>query len=452
MSGLIATNKIAVIVGTGVSARSVARFFEQQGTAYLFMDTREQPPGIEELKVEFPNAVIETGGLDQECLESAAQVIVSPGLSLKTPEIKAAMDAGVPVCGDVSLFLEVNTAPVVAITGSNAKSTVTTLVGEMARQAGISVAVAGNIGDPVLDLLSGSNTEQYDLVVLELSSFQLETIDAVNATVATVLNLSEDHMDRYDNYFQYHMAKQRIYFGAENVVINRADVLTKPPMAAGVTEYSFGLNKPDRHGFGLIDTSQGDMLAFEFKALMLASDIKMPGRHNVENALSALALGHVVGIPMEAMLETLKVFPGLPHRCQWLSEIDAVNYYNDSKGTNVGATLAALEGLRKDDGKIVLIAGGVGKGADFSPLKEALSGIRAMVLMGEDAEKIAVIAPESIEVQFADSMHSAVVKATAIAQPGDDVLLSPACASFDMFAGFEARGEAFCEAVGGLQQ
>jgi len=447
MAGLIASSKIAVIVGTGVSARAVARFFEQQGTAYLFMDTRACPPELDSLRQQFPHAAVELGGLDEDCLVHASQIVISPGLSIKTTEIQAAIAAGVPVVGDVALFLEANQAPVIAITGSNAKSTVTTLVGEMAKQAKLSVAVAGNIGTPVLDLLVSE--QAYDLVVLELSSFQLETIEKVGAKVATVLNMSADHVDRYAGLPQYHMAKQRVYFGAENVVINRQDPLTRPPLADGVTGYSFGLNRPDRNGFGLINNSKGEQLAYEFKALMPVSEIKMTGRHNVENALSALALGHAAGLPLEAMLQALREFSGLPHRCQWLATKAGVDYYNDSKGTNVGATLAALNGLEKENSKVILIAGGVGKGADFTPLADALNKVRALVLIGEDAEQIAVLAGD-VPVEFASDMHDAVMKAQAHALSGDDVLLSPACASFDMFSGFEARGDAFAQAVEAL--
>jgi len=448
MAGLIASSKIAVIVGTGVSARAVARFFEQQGTAYLFMDTRACPPELNELRQQFPNAAVELGVLDEDCLVHASQIVISPGLSVKTPEIQAAIAAGVPVVGDVALFLDVNKAPVVAITGSNAKSTVTTLVGEMAKQAKLNVAVAGNIGTPVLDLLAGE--EVYDLVVLELSSFQLETIEKLGAKVATVLNVSADHMDRYAGLPQYHMAKQRVYFGAENVVINRADPLTRPPLADGVTSYSFGLGQPDRKAFGLLNSSAGEQLAYEFKALMPVAEIKMSGRHNVENALSALALGHAAGLPLAAMLQALREFNGLAHRCQWLATKAGVNYYNDSKGTNVGATLAALKGLEKVNSKIVLIAGGVGKGADFSPLADALTRVRALVLIGEDAEQIAALAGDQVAVEFANTMSEAVSRAEAHAQSGDDVLLSPACASFDMFSGFEERGDAFAQAVEAL--
>jgi len=448
MAGLIASSKIAVIVGTGVSARAVARFFEQQGIVYLFMDTRACPPGLSDLRQQFPDAAVEVGGLDEDCLVHASQIVVSPGLSVKTPEIQAAIAAGVPVVGDVSLFLTENRAPVIAITGSNAKSTVATLVGEMAKQAQLNVAVAGNIGTPVLDLLASE--QPYDLVVLELSSFQLETIEKVGAKVATVLNVSEDHMDRYAGLPQYHMAKQRVYFGAENVVVNRADPLTRPPLADGVTSYSFGLSQPDRSAFGLLMKGAGEQLAYEFKALMPTEEIKMTGRHNIENALSALALGHAAGLPMAAMLQTLREFNGLEHRCQWLTNKGGVDYFNDSKGTNVGATLAALNGLEKDQGKTVLIAGGVGKGADFSPLTAALNKTRALVLIGEDASKIAALAGQQQVVEFADNMNDAVAKAQAYALPGDSVLLSPACASFDMFSGFEARGDAFMQAVEAL--
>lgn len=444
MTQLIAKNNVIVLIGMGLSSRSAARYLLATDQFFVWVDTRENPPGLSDIKNEFPSVNLELGALNQDTLLDAAQIIVSPGVSVATPEIAAAKMAGIEVIGDVELFLREAKAPVVAITGSNAKSTVTMLVGEMARDAGIKVAVGGNIGIPVLDLLSADGT---DLYVLELSSFQLETIEQVNAEVATVLNVSEDHMDRYDSLFHYHLAKQRVYYGAKTVVTNRQDPLTIPPIAEGVKQLTFGLNQPDRKGFGLLQKGGESWLAYEFKALMPCSKVRMPGRHNIANALSALALGYAVDIPMESMLETLTQFSGLPHRCEWIAESGGVTFFNDSKGTNVGATLAAINGLKADDKKIVLIAGGVGKGADFTPLAQVADELRSLILIGEDAQKIAQVFGSNCNIEFAASMDEAVNLSKSLAKTGDTVLLSPACASFDMYEGFEARGQAFIDAV-----
>lgn len=444
MANLIAQSNVTVLVGMGMTGQSAARYLTAQGRPFVWVDTREAPPALDTIRAQFPDASLELGPLKEDTLLGAAEIIVSPGVALSTPALAAAAAAGIPLLGDIELFLRAITAPVVAITGANAKSTVTTLVGEMAKAAGKQVQVGGNIGVPVLDLLQQPQAELY---VLELSSFQLESIAKLNAEVATVLNISEDHMDRYDSLTQYYLAKQRIYFGARKIVINREDPLTVPPLAEGVEAFSFGLNTPDRRGFGVVQKDGEEYLAFEFKVLMPVSRIKMPGRHNVANALAALALGHAVGLPLEPMLQTLTEFAGLPHRCQWVAVRDGVNYYNDSKGTNVGATLAAVNGLQKTTGKIVLIAGGVGKGADFSPLQDTATGLRAVVVIGQDGPQIAAVFDGRVPVYYAGSMNEAVAIAKQQAQSGDDVLLSPACASFDMYRGFEHRGEHFVQVV-----
>ncbi|MFT6388091.1 MAG: UDP-N-acetylmuramoylalanine--D-glutamate ligase [Cellvibrionaceae bacterium] len=443
---LIATSQLTVIVGLGVTGLSAARYLKRHKIRFVAMDSRETPPGLSEFKQLFPDVSLLLGKLDQDLLMRASEIVLSPGMSLKTPEIAAAIEAGVSVIGDVELFARTVKVPVIAITGSNAKTTVTTLVGQMAMDAGIKVAVAGNIGSPVLDLLG----QDFDLFVVELSSFQLETTHSLKAKVATVLNISLDHMDRYSSIAEYHRAKQKIYFGAETVVVNRADPLTQPPLVDGVKRFSFGLDKPDRNSFGLIVKETKDFLGYEFKALLAADELQLRGRHNLANCLSALAIGHAVNLPMDSMLKTIVNFSGLPHRCQWVASIGQVDYINDSKATNVGATLAALEGLAGTAPSIILIAGGDAKGADFSDLKSAIKkSVKLLILIGRDAKRIAEIVESDVDFTYADSLIDAVVIAKKAALAGDTVLLSPACASFDMFTGYEDRGHQFTSAVKG---
>lgn len=445
---LISTDKQRIIVGLGVTGLSVARYLAGRDLPFAVCDTRTNPPGLDKLKRFAPMADLYLGELDAQLLSSADELIVNPGIPLSTPAIQTAIQAGVKVVGDIELFARAVDAPIVAITGSNAKSTVTTLVGLMAEKAGRRVAVGGNIGTPALDLLDS----KADLYVLELSSFQLETTEALNAEVATVLNISEDHMDRYADLGAYHLAKHRIFRGARQVVVNRDDALTRPLVADRLPCWSFGLDKPDFRGFGLIEQDGQKHLAFEFKALMPVSELKIRGAHNQANALAALALGHAVGLPMTAMLDALRDFPGLPHRCQWVGQHAGVDYYDDSKATNVGAALAAIEGFGGTlQGRQVLIAGGDGKGADFSPLCEPISRYcRAVVLLGRDADKLEQVLKSHVPLQRVSSLDEAVNAAASLAQPGDAVLLSPACASLDMFANFEERGRLFAAAVGRL--
>lgn len=290
--------------------------------------------------------------------------------------------------------------------------------------------------------------------MLELSSFQLETTDMLNAEVATVLNMSADHMDRYPGLVAYHQAKHRIFRGARQIVVNRDDSLSRPLINEQLPCWTFGLSRPDFKGFGLVKEGGEQYLAFEFKPLMPVSALKTRGAHNHANALAALALGHAVGLPMAPMLEALRDFSGLPHRCQWVGKVADVDYYDDSKATNVGAALAAIEGFAADcAGKIVLIAGGDGKGADFAPLRKAVGQYcRSVVLLGRDAPLLAKTLDGCTELVRVESLNQAVASAAAAAQPGDVVLLSPACASLDMFSNFEERGRLFADAVRGLAQ
>jgi UDP-N-acetylmuramoylalanine--D-glutamate ligase len=442
---LIASDHFRIIVGLGKSGMSLVRFLANRGVSFAVADTRENPPELATLRRDYPQVEVRCGELDVEFLCRADELYVSPGLALATPALQQAAARGVKLSGDIELFARHAKAPIIAITGSNAKSTVTTLVGEMAVAAGKRVAVGGNLGTPALDLLS----DDIELYVLELSSFQLETTDQLGAEVATVLNISEDHMDRYSGLPAYHLAKHRVFRGARQVVVNRQDVLTRPLIGEGLPCWTFGLNTPDFHGFGLREENGEKYLAFQFESLMPVRELKIRGAHNQSNALAALALGHAVGLPMDAMLASLRSFGGLEHRCQWVREREGVNYYDDSKATNVGAALAAIQGLGADiSGKLVLIAGGDGKGADFSGLAAPIAAhCRAVVLLGRDAELIAHVLGDSVSLIRAQSLDEAVQRCAETAQPGDAVLLSPACASFDMFKNYEERGQLFAQAV-----
>lgn len=454
----------SVIIGLGQTGLSCARYLAKKGVDFAVADTRFKPPMLEQLEDEFPELEIWLGPLDSSLLREAQELVVSPGVALSEPAIAEAMHFGVSVVGDVELFAreladrkrsEGLSAPdVIAITGSNAKSTVTSLVGFMAERAGINVGVGGNIGLPVLELLE---QDEKALYVLELSSFQLETTHTLNAKVATILNVSPDHMDRYPGIVEYGLAKQRIYVGCQHAVVNRADEATLPVHQRIPYGITFGLDCPDEGQLGLRDTDRGTVLALGEEILLPVDQMTLTGRHGQENALSSLALGLSAGLPMDAMLDALTCFESLPHRCQPVAEIDGVQYINDSKGTNVGATVAALKGLGpglatdadgKAQGKIVLIAGGDGKGAEFDDLVEPIQDFaRAVILIGRDGPQIADTLPDSIVSVQASDMADAVKTAQTLARPGDLVLLSPACASFDMFAGYAARGNAFAEAV-----
>jgi UDP-N-acetylmuramoylalanine--D-glutamate ligase len=441
-------NALKVVVGLGKTGLSCVRFLKARGYAVAVNDTRMTPPGLDELRAEFPGVEVSLGGLDAALLRRADEIIASPGISVNEPELAAASrESGVPVAGDIELFCREARAPIVAITGANAKSTVTTLVGLMASNAGIDVGVGGNLGLPVLDMLRLQGDQS--LYVLELSSFQLETTHSLKAAVSVVLNISEDHMDRYDSMQAYCEAKYRIFRNCHHRVINRDDALTSPVLTNVVPETSFGLSAPAAGDFGVIVVDGEKFLAHGEEVLMPVREMKIRGDHNVVNALACLALGQAVGLPMPVMLETLRTFKGLPHRCELVSEQAGVAWYNDSKGTNVGATLAAINGLGAAiDGKLILIAGGVGKGQDFSPLSEPLTRFaKALVLIGEDGPKIGTAVAENVQRVSADSLIKAVALAKEMAAPGDAVLLSPACASFDMFKHYEDRGDQFVAAV-----
>ena len=445
---LIASDQFRIVVGLGKSGMSLVRFLANRGVPFAVADTRENPPELATLRRDYPHIEVRCGELDADFLCRADELYVSPGLALATPALQQAAARGVKLSGDIDLFARHAKAPIVAISGSNAKSTVTTLLGDMAVAAGKRVAVGGNLGVPALDLLA----DDVELYVMELSSFQLETTHQLGAEVATVLNVSEDHMDRYSGLPAYHLAKHRIFRGARQVVVNRQDALSRPLLTEGQPCWTFGLNRPDFKGFGLREEDGQKYLAFEFDNLMPVSELKIRGGHNQANALAALALGHAVGLPFTTMLQTLREFGGLEHRCQWVRELAGVSYYNDSKATNVGAALAAIDGLGADvAGQLVLIAGGDGKGADFTPLAAPIAAqCRAVVLLGRDAELLAATLGDRVPLVRVQTLEEAVLRSAELAQPGDAVLLSPACASLDMFKNYEERGRLFARAVEAL--
>ena len=435
-----------LIVGLGLTGISCARYLQERNVPIVIIDSRSHPPGLSMLREQMFGVSVVTGGFDPQVFASADRLVVSPGVSIQEPQIQAARERGVEVVGDIELFAHEVKAPVAAITGSNGKSTVTTLLGEMARCAGSEVAVGGNIGLPVLDLLANKN----ELYILELSSFQLETTHSLKPKVAAVLNLSPDHLDRYDGVEAYAKAKNAIYKGAEIRVFNQDDpkvmAMCGQPQA---NDLFFTLQKPNGPNvFGICVQDDEQWLCHGEQVMLPVSELQFPGRHNLANALAALAMGSALELPVSAMLEALCTFCGLPHRTQFVAKHAGVRWYNDSKATNVGACVAALEGMADDVDAIVLIAGGESKGADFSELAAVVERtVRAVVLIGRDAALIEDALGGVVPVVRAADMNAAVARAGELAKPGDCVLLSPACASFDMFRGFEHRGEVFADAV-----
>ncbi len=448
-----------LIVGLGKTGLSCARFLARRGESFVLTDSRAHPPGLEQLHREFPEVRVALGGFDESLFSLAKRIIVSPGVSIQQPLIKSASLRGAEILGDIELFARFADAPVVAITGSNGKSTVTTLVAEMVKAANKRVGVGGNLGTPALDLLahqSDSHNAAPDLYVLELSSFQLETTFSLDAAAAVVLNISPDHMDRYASLDDYMKAKARVYRGSGALVVNEDDPNVKEMVGRIVASIDrrrigFSLRSDAKCRYHLARVDSHDAIFRDGQRLVSATDIKLRGRHNLANAMAALALVESMGLPLAVCLEALRHFAGLPHRTQWVAQIDGVDWYNDSKGTNVGASVSALEGMQ---GPKILIAGGEGKGADFAPFAEAIAehAVKAVVLIGRDAALIQAAIDGRVPVVFAQDMSTAVQQAASIADEGDTVLLSPACASFDMFTNFEARGDAFILAVNALVQ
>ena len=423
-------NKHVTVVGLGLTGLSCVRFLQQQGARVTALDTRSDKT----FSVDVP---VHLGPYTSEHLNSADLIIISPGVDPSDTALQGAREAGIEMIGDVELFARFNTKPVIAITGSNGKSTVTTLAAMMLQQSGINAQVGGNIGKPVLELL----TEDADVLVLELSSFQLETVSSLNAKVATILNLSDDHLDRHGTMAAYRDAKHRIYHGAEHCVVNRDDAMTWT--GAQHRDWSFGL-EPTTHGFGW--NAEQQVITLHDIDMLSLHDCLLMGAHNALNIQAAAACAMLAGAEQQAVVEAAKSFGGLPHRFETVTVRNGVRWINDSKATNVGATVAALEGVRHaKTGKLVLIAGGIGKGADFTSLQEPLlSIVDELITLGEDGPQIAALMNASTQV---DSLEDAVRKADEVTSEGDLVLLSPACASMDMFDNYQHRGDSFSDAV-----
>lgn len=434
-------NDTYLVIGLGVTGQSVLRFLTRQGHQAIAFDTRETLPALNDLEDTFKDIPFQLSTLPEEVWQTVTQVVLSPGLPLDNPVVLEAQKRSLPVYGDVELFARHNQKPVAAITGTNGKSTVTTMVGEIYKAHGMKVQVCGNIGKPVLDALA----EEADIFAIELSSFQLELTDSLKGHVACILNLAPDHLDRHGTFDNYRAAKFRIYMNAEHVVLNADDTGThSDTITSTVTQ--FALAGAD---FSLLQANGKTHLAYQGKPFLAANELKVQGSHNHVNALAASAIAYAHGVPLATIAKGLCAFQGLPHRCQWVKESDSVTWFNDSKGTNVGATIAALHGLGQDvPGKIIWIAGGQGKGAEFNELKHYVQQyVKKSVLFGEDKADIACALDDNSEIALVNDLDEAIATAKAASSPGDYVLFSPACASFDMFTNFVHRGEVFIEKV-----
>ena len=446
---LIQRGGLKVVAGLGISGVAAVNFLHEHGYRVAVTDSRKTPPGHDQIPSDVQTSF---GQLDQELLLQAEEIVISPGLDPQLPEIQAAIAQGIAVVSEIQILRRFTDKPIMAITGSNAKSTVTTLIGLMAKDAGVKVADGGNLGRPALDLTK----DDPELYILELSSFQLETTSNLHAEVAVILNMSEDHLDRHGDMMGYHTAKHRIFQGVKKVVYNRDDSLTRPLVPDATPMQSFGLNAPDMNQYGILKENDGTMwLARGRERILKSSEMYIQGTHNVANALACLALGEAIGLPLASMLETLKTFKGLEHRCEFVKEVQGVRYYNDSKGTNIGATLAAIDGLgaaiEPQQGKVAIILGGQGKGQDFTALRDALSKYAKLaVLIGEDRAVIEKAIAGTTTLLHAASLQEAVELCQQHTQAHDVVLLSPACASFDMFKGYSERGHQFVECVNTL--
>ena len=436
-----------VIVGLGRTGLSCARFLHARGIEFAVTDSRAAPPEAIALKEFAPDVQTSFGAFDPALLSGAGQVVVSPGVSVREQFLAAAAGFGLPIIGDIEIFAQEARAPIAAITGTNGKSTVTTLVARMAQASAKRAIAGGNLGRPALDLLEETTPDVY---VLELSSFQLETTHSLRAGAAAVLNVTSDHMDRYASMQAYADAKARVFVGCETAVINLDDPLVRAMPPDDVRVLGFSLAGDASADYYTREQGGEVQLMCHGECLAKLSELKITGLHNAANALASLAMCEALGFETQPCIDALRTFEGLPHRSQWVAEIDAVRYIDDSKGTNVGATIAAVAGM---SGSLVLIAGGQGKGQDFAPLAAALRGkVRHVVLIGQDAKLLSEVLAGVASIEFATDMQDAVQRAASAARQGETVLLSPACASLDMFRDYAHRGDEFAREVRRLQR
>jgi len=444
-----ATRKLLVL-GMGVTGRSVADWCARNGVAAVFADSREQPPGAEHILAALPDVEVRCGDLPNTVPDGVTEIVMSPGLPLDLPLLTAAAAQGIPIVSDIDLFFSECRQPVIGITGSNGKSTVTTLVGEMIKASGMRAVTGGNLGDAALDLL----LLETDVYVLELSSFQLERSGDLPLHAAVVLNLSADHLDHHGDMEGYGRAKARIYGNCRIAIVNRDE----PAAARGAEncerQVGFTLSTPSPMDWGVIVRDDGQWIARGSYAVMPVASLQIAGRHNLANALAAFALADTLELPLDGLVAGAQVFPGLPHRMQRVASDDGIIWINDSKATNEAAAMASIESVFDvTDGRLVLIAGGDAKGAELTELAPCLEDKDVLViLLGKDRDLLLERLSGVCETLLAASMAEAVSLAATHASPGDVVLLAPACSSLDMFSNYMERGDVFANAVAGVQK
>lgn len=439
-------NRPFLILGMGVTGISVAHWFSLQGMAFDMADSRSILSNEDSLREAFPASALYLGECENLLAETYQAVVISPGVPHDIPLVQNLRQQQLKLIGDIDLFAAVSSVPVTAVTGSNGKSTVVDMLHHMYQQAGVASALGGNFGTPVLDLLGDPSIKRF---ILELSSFQLDTAEVFEADVAALLNVSEDHMDRYASFESYAASKGRIYRNARVAVVNRGDGWSRRLATEVPTTISFGQDVPASGQYGCIEAEDETWLCRGDEKLLPVSALKVLGRHNSVNALAALALGEAAGLDMSDMLAALESYQGLPHRTEWISKISGVTWVNDSKATNVGAVTAALKGINAD---VILLAGGRGKDADFQPLQAvAKQYVKTAIIFGEDRQRLSATLVGCTAVEVVETLEQAVAKASKIAVSGDIVLLSPACSSFDQFPAYTVRGERFRELVVAMQ-
>jgi UDP-N-acetylmuramoylalanine--D-glutamate ligase len=439
------TRKKDLVLGLGKTGLSVARYLARNDVDAIYVDTRDEPPGIDELTHICADAEVVLGEAPQKLLRKTSRLIVSPGIADSEPFLTAARDAGIDIVSDIELFVDEAKAPLVVVTGSNGKSTVTTLLALMCEAADKTGLAGANLGVPALDLLL---EDEPDFYILELSSFQLQRTSRLPAAVAVLLNISPDHLDWHASEAEYRAAKYRVFDQAETAVFNRADEQSASRVPDGVPTLSFGMDEPEAGEYGLVADAGDLFLARGEQLLLSVADVALVGKHNHANCLAALAAGQLMGLDISPMLQVLNEFPGLPHRMQAVADYRGIHFINDSKATNVGAAIASVDSIR---GAVILIAGGQGKGGDFDRLAKSTVGhLRAVVIIGEDADEIEAAFAGLTPTERADDLRAAVDRAAVLAETGDTVLLAPACASFDMYPDYQARGEHFTRLVEAL--